>query len=112
MNVNRPTVPERNHLVLVLLTAVPCGELIELVQVKNRESGYANRSEVAAATLDGHNTRGLSRERIGQLKLRAGIAAAEVRNAEVGAQQVRAVLQLFERLASQRVRLAVLPQVL
>ena len=102
----------RHHLVFVLLALVPCSELIELVQIQNGEPGDADRSQVAAASLDGHDTRGLSRERIGQFKLRASIAAAEIRNAEVSAQKVRAVLQFFERLAPQRIRPAVLPQVL
>jgi len=55
---------------------------------------------------------GIPREWVGQLKLRARVAAAEVRDAEVRAEKVRAVLQQVERLAFEDVRPAVLPQIL
>ena len=38
-------------------------------------------------------------QRIGQLELRAGVAAAEIGDAQVGAEQVRAIAQQFERVS-------------
>ena len=86
-----------DHLVLVRLATIAIDELLELVEVQQRESRRAHRPEIAAAALDGEHARRLARHRIGQVELRAGVAAAEIGDPQVRAEQVGAVPKQFQR---------------
>ena len=103
---------ETHHLVLVLFAAVARNQIFELVHVEDGEAGRPDRREVTAAALDRHHAARLAGQRIGQFELRAGIAAAEVGDTEIGTKQIRAITQQFERLALERRRLAGVPQIL
>src|SRR5262249_26120121 len=103
---------ERNHLVLARFAAVLRGEALELVEVQQRESGTARRPEISTASLDGKDTHRLACQRVGQLDLRARIAAAEVRDPKIGTEKIRAIAQHLQRVGRERGSFAVIPQVL
>ena len=50
-----------DHLILVRLAAVAIDELLELVEVQQRESRRAHRPQIAAAALDREHARRLAR---------------------------------------------------
>ena len=91
---------ERDHLVFVRLAAVARDQLFELVEIQDGEAGRADRSQVAAAALDRQHAHRLAGQRIRQRELRAGVAAAEVGDPQIGAEQVRSVAQQLERIRS------------
>ncbi len=103
---------EAHHLVLELLAAVARDQAFELVEIEHRKSRIPDRSEVAAAALHGHHPRRRAGHRIGQIELRAGVAAAEVGDAQIGAEQVRAVAQQLERTRFEPRRFALVPEIL
>jgi hypothetical protein len=103
---------EADHLVLVRLAAVARDQRLELVEVQHGKPGGRDRAQVAAAALHRHHPLRLAGQRIGQLELRARIAAAEVRDAQVLAEQIRSIAQQLQRRALEPRRLAVVPQVL
>ena len=88
---------ERHHLVFVGLAAVATDQGFELVGVEDREPRGGDRPQVAAAALHRQHPGGLPGERIGQVELGAGVAAAEVGDPQVVAEAVGAVAQLLER---------------
>ena len=103
---------EAHHLVLERLAAVARDQALELVEIEHGEAGGADRSQIAAAALHRHHARRRAGQRIGQIELRAGVAAAEVGDAQIGAEQVRSVAQQLERLRFEPRRLALVPEIL
>src|SRR5215467_5490869 len=83
------------HLVLVRHAAVAALKGPQPVQVQRGEALPADAADVAAAALDPQHLARRAVERIALDDLGAGVAAAEVGDAQVRAQQVRAVTQLF-----------------
>ncbi len=67
----------------------------QLVEIERREAGALDAAEVAAAALDPEHKLLLAVDGVDGFELRAGVAAAEVGQAEVGAEQVRAVAEKF-----------------
>ena len=59
--------------------------------VERRETRALDATQVAAAALHPQNFNRLAGQRIDFVKLRAGIASAEVGDAQVGPQQIRPV---------------------
>ena len=75
----------------------------QLVQVERGETVELDRAEVAAGALDPEHLDRLAGERIGFHDLGRGVAAAEVGDALVGAEQVGAVEQLARLIEAGRV---------
>ena len=69
-----------------------------LVEAQGREAAAAHRREIAARALDPHD-RALDARVIDGRALRGGVAAAEVRDGAIGAQQVRRLHELVEHVA-------------
>ena len=102
---------ETDHFVFIGFAAVTRDEGLELVEMQEREAGRADAAQIAAAALHREHPHGRARQRIRQVDLRARVAAAEVRDAKIGAQQVRSVAQQLERLPGQTGGLVIVPQV-
>jgi hypothetical protein len=103
---------QRDHLVFVRFAAIARDERLEPVEVQQGEAGSGNRSQVASTALHRHHPARFAGQRIGEIELRAGVAAAEVGDAEVLAEQVRPVAQQLERIAGERGGGALVPEVL
>ncbi len=101
-----------DHLVFVRLATIAPDEIVQLVHVEHGEARRAYRREVAAAALDRHDAPRLAGQRIGQIELRARVPAAEVRDAEIRAEQVRTVAKQVKRFRLEGRRFAGVPQVL
>ena len=101
-----------HHLVLVRLAPIPPDEIVQLVHVEHGEPRGANRRQIAAAALDRHHAPRLARQRIGQVELRARVPAAEVRDPEIRAEQVRTIAKELQRLGGEGSRLTGVPEVL
>ncbi len=101
-----------DHLVFMRLAAIAADEIVQFVHVEHGETRRADRGEVAAAALDRHDATRLAGQRIGQIELRARVSAAEVRDAKIGAEQVRTITKELERLGVERRRLAGVPEIL
>jgi hypothetical protein len=56
-----------HHLVLERFAAIKRLQLLELVEIQQREPGIGDRSEVAAATLDSEHAYGPPGERVRQV---------------------------------------------
>ena len=84
-----------DHLVLVFQAAVALFERLQLVHVQGREAVQFDRTQVAAGTLHPQHVDLFARERIRHDDLGRRIAAAEVRDAQVGTEQVGTVQQQF-----------------
>jgi hypothetical protein len=100
---------EPRHLVLVLLAAVDRLQGLQLVDVEGGEAVHAGRAQVAPGALDVEHADLLPREGVDLLDLGRGVAAPVVRDATVGAQEVRTVDELL-RLGEAR-GLGVVPEV-
>ena len=87
---------ERHHLVFMRLAAVHRDELLQPVQIQQRESGVANAAEIAAAAFHRHHGRRAAGERIRGVVFRAGVSAAEIGDAKIGSQQVRSVAEQIQ----------------
>jgi hypothetical protein len=103
---------ERDHLVLVRFAAIARDQRLELVQIQHRKPGGRDGPQIAAAALHRHDAARLAGERIRQLEFRAGVAAAEVRDAQVFAEQVRSIAQQLEGVGRERRRCLVVPEIL
>jgi len=77
-----------HHLVLVFLAAIELFETQELVEVERREAIEPHGTEVAAGALHPQHLHGLACERIALRELRGRVAAAEIRDREIRAQEV------------------------
>src|SRR6516164_3628952 len=69
-----------DHLIFEFLPAVAVDEIFELLQVQNCEAFAIDRSQIAAASLDGQDASEFSGKRIWQLELGACIATTKIRN--------------------------------
>ena len=72
-----------HHLVFEGFAAIARLELFQLVEIEQREPRVGDRAEIAAAAFHREHADRRTRERIGQIDLRARVAAAEVRDAQV-----------------------------
>src|SRR5579863_2379458 len=102
---------EADHFVFVSFAAVEILELLEPVLIEQRKSGFFDGAEVAAAAFYGENACGLAGERIGQIHFRAGIAAAEIGDAQVGSEKVGAIAKKSEGIARKFFGSAGIPQI-
>src|SRR5580693_8417297 len=82
-----------DHLVFVFFSAIQFLEVLETIHVEKRETGFGDRPDISAAAFHRKNTNRLAGEWVGKFDLRAGVAAAEVGDAEICSQQVRAISQ-------------------
>ena len=80
-----------DHLVLVGKAPVDALQRLELVEVEGGESVEGHRAEVAARALDPEHRHRLAGERVLRGHLGGRVAAAEVGDPEVRAQQIGAV---------------------
>ena len=94
------------------LAAVSRDQAVQLVEIQDREAGVGDRTQIAAAALHRHDALRLAGQRIGHVELRAGVAAAEIGDAQVGAEQVRTIAQQIERVATRASPLPLVPQIL
>ncbi len=100
---------ERNHLVLVLEAAIDRTEAKQLVEIERRETVELHRADVAAGALDPKDFRRRAGERIGGVELGGRVAAAEIGDAQVAAEQIGPIEQ--QGGIVQRSRVFVVPQV-
>ena len=73
--------------------AIPGLQREQLVQIKRGEAAALDSAEVSAAAFDPEDLARGAVERVGQVKLGAGVAASEVGDAQVGTEQVGAVAE-------------------
>src|SRR5271155_3606589 len=71
-----------DHLVFVRFAAIDSFELLQAVEIQQGKAGILDRAEIAAAAFYGEDAHRLPGERIGKVDLRAGIAAAEIRDSQ------------------------------
>ena len=100
-----------HHLVFVRLASILRFKRLDAIQVEQREAGVGNRPKIAAAAFDGEHADWLAGERIRQIDFRAGVAAAEIGDAQIRAEQVRAVPQQRQLIAGELFCLALVPQI-
>src|SRR5271167_758889 len=84
-----------HHLVLVGNTSIAALEANDLVEEKSSKAAALDASKVAAAPLNPQNFRGSATDRICLHNLGAGVSAAEICYAQVGAQKIRAIAKQF-----------------
>ena len=109
VEIERAVVEERHHLVLVREPAIEALQAEQLVQVEGREAVELHRADIAARALDPEHLDRLAGQRVLFVELGRGVAAAEIGDAQVAAEQVRAVEQQARRVEAGRVR--VVPQI-
>ena len=100
-----------HHRVLVSLATVAIDQLFEPVEIEQRKSRARDRAQVTTAALHRQHACGLSRERVRQIDLRAGIPAAEVRNPQIRAEHVAPISEQVKRIGLERRRVARVPEV-
>src|SRR5262249_22751028 len=86
-------------------------EPLELVEMQDREAAGADRAQIAAAPLHRQHARRFAGQRIRLREFGARVAAAEVRDAQVLAEEVRSVPQQLQRLRSQASGFGLVPEV-
>ena len=82
-----------HHLVFLIEMAIEGFERFQLVHVEGGEAIELHRADVAARALDPQDRGRLLRQRIGHRHLGGGVAAAEIGDPEVGAQEIGAIQQ-------------------
>ncbi len=87
-------VEERDHLVLVREAAVNRLQAQELVEIEGREAVELHRAEVAARAFDPQHLDRRAGQWVGPHEFGGGVAAAEIGDAQIAAEQVGAVEQL------------------
>jgi hypothetical protein len=65
----------------------------QFVEIERGKTGAFNAAQIAAAAFDPQHVGPLPGQWIGLLDFRAGIAAAEVGDAQIGSQQIGAIAQ-------------------
>ena len=85
--------------------------MLEPVLIEQRETGFLDGAEIAAAALYGENACGLACEGIGQLHLRAGIAAAKIGDAQIRAEKIGAIAKKSERIVGKLFGNGGIPQI-
>src|ERR1700722_2883519 len=86
---------ELYHFVLVSHAAITVLEANELLEKKSGKAAALDASEVAAASFYPQDFRGSTADRIGLDNLGAGISAAEICDAQIGAQKIGAIPEQF-----------------
>ncbi len=86
---------EFDHRVLFVDAPILLLEREQLVEIEGREARPLDAAEIAAAALDPEHELLLAVDGIDGFELGAGVAAAEVGQAEVRAEQVRAIAEKF-----------------
>jgi hypothetical protein len=84
---------ELDDLVFQRRAAVAAAQVVQLAQVQRGEPRALDAAEVAAAALDPQHLLRAAVERVGLRELGAGVAAAEVGDPEIRAEEVRAIAQ-------------------
>ena len=102
-------VEERDHLVLVREAAIDRLQAQEPVEIKRREAVELHRADVAARALDPKHLDRRAGQRIGSFELGGSVAAAEIGDAQVAAEQVGAVEQQARLVEA--CRMSVIPQI-
>ena len=102
-------VEQRDHLVLVREAAIDRLQAEKLVEIERREAVELHRADVAARSLDPKHLDRRSGQRIGLGELGGGVAAAEIGDAQVAAEKVRAIEE--EAGLVERGRMGVVPQI-
>jgi hypothetical protein len=87
-----------DHLVFQLNAAIDPRECEHLIEVQGGKAFYLDAAQVATATLYPEYGLLLPIQRIGPLEFRAGVAAAEVGDAQIGSEQVGAIAQKSGRV--------------
>ena len=100
-----------HHLVFVRFAPVARHEPLERVEPEHGKPGLVHRAEVAAAALHGQHARELPGQRILKVELRAGVAAGEVGDAQIGAKQIRSISEHAQRINESR-RFLFIPEIL
>ena len=101
-----------DHVVLMHFTSIQRFQGFETVEIQESKASIGNRSEIAAAALDGEHAHRLARKRIRQLEFGAGVAASEIRDAEICAQEIRSVSKQGQLIGGERIRLSLVPEIL
>ena len=102
---------EGDHFVFERFAAIDAFELDEAVEIEQREAGFLDGADVAAAAFDGEHADGFAGEGVGHFDLGAGVAAAEVGDAEVGAEQIGTVAEQGQLVGAELCGLGVVPEV-
>ena len=100
-----------HHLVFERFAAIAGLELFEFVEIQQREPRIGDRAEIAAAAFHREHADGRARERIGHVDLGARVAAAEVRDAQIGAEQIRAIAKQRQLIAAKPIGRSVVPEI-
>src|ERR1041384_5235561 len=90
-----------HHLVFVRLSAIQFFEVLEAVKIKKCKSRFLDRAKVSTAALDRKHADRLTSEWVWKLDLRARISTAEIGDAEIRTQQIRAIPQKRQGVRSQ-----------
>ena len=81
-------VEQGDHLVLMFEPAIGAFQAEQLVEIERREAVALHRAEIAAGALDPQDFDGGARQRVLVGDLGGGVAAAEIGDAEIGAENV------------------------
>ena len=73
-----------DHFVFVLFAAVEIFELIETIEIEHGESSVGDGAEISTTAFHRQDANRAAGEWIWKVHLGAGVAAAEVRNAQIG----------------------------
>ena len=82
-----------HHLVFMLQAAITLLQRIQLVHVERGEAIELDGAQIAARTLDPQHLDVFAGQVVAHLDLGRGIAAAEIRHAQIRAEQIRAIEQ-------------------
>ena len=98
-------VEQRDHFVFMRDAAIQPLQRLELIEIEGGEAVALHRADVAARALHPEHSLRLLRQWIARLHFRRRVAAAEIGDPEVAAEQVRAVEQLAGLVEARRMRL-------
>ncbi len=93
IEVERAMIEERDHLVLVGEAAIEAFQAFKLVEIQGRKAVALHRAEIAAGALDPEYANWHPSQGIARLDLGGSIAATEIGDAQIAAEQIRAVEQ-------------------
>src|ERR1700735_4817605 len=91
---------ERYDLVFEFDAAIALFERQHFIEIEGGKAGALDAAQVAATAFYPQNLNRLASEWVGLCDLGAGVAAAEVGDAQIGAKKVRAIAQKLRRIQS------------